>query len=102
MDLPGWNRLQVSFKAGKASAVHVWHFHRLGRTGKGLTALFDHLANRKVNLMILREGINLTTPAGRMIANVIVSMAQCEAEIRAERTIAGRAAACQRGKYLSR
>ena len=32
-----------SIEAGKASAIVVWRLDRLGRTAKGLTALFDDL-----------------------------------------------------------
>ena len=43
MDRPGWNKLMQSIEAGKASAIVVWRLDRLGRTAKGLTALFDDL-----------------------------------------------------------
>ena len=102
MDRPGWNKLEAALEAGKVAAVVVWRLDRLGRTAKGLTALFDDLVVRKVNLVSLREGIDLATPAGRMIANVIASMAQYETEIRAERVLAGQAAARARGKHLGR
>lgn len=102
MDRPGWNRLQSDLEAGKVSAVVVWRLDRLGRTAKGLTALIDDLVVRKVNLVSLREGIDLGTPAGRMIAHVIASMAQYETELRAERVIAGQTAAREAGKHLGR
>jgi DNA invertase Pin-like site-specific DNA recombinase len=41
----------------------VWRLDRLGRTAKGLTALFDDLVRRKVNLVSLRDGLDLSTPA---------------------------------------
>ena len=42
--------------------------------------------------------LDLSTPAGRMMANVLASMAQFETEIRAERILAGQAAARAKGK----
>ena len=58
----------------------------------GLTALFDELVALKVNFVLLKDGIDLGTPAGRLIANVLASVASYETEIRAERIAAGKAA----------
>jgi DNA invertase Pin-like site-specific DNA recombinase len=98
MDRPGWNRLIEDVRNGKVSAVVCWRLDRLGRTAKGLTALFSELAERRVNLVSLRDGIDLNTPAGRLMANVLASVAQYETEIRAERVLAGQAKARAEGK----
>ncbi|MBV9182563.1 MAG: recombinase family protein [Acidobacteria bacterium] len=37
--------------AGNVSTLACWRLDRLGRTAKGLTALFDDLIQRKVNLV---------------------------------------------------
>lgn len=97
MDRPGWNKLEGNLRAGKVSAVVVWRLDRLGRTAKGLTALFDELIQRKVNLISLRDGIDLGTAAGRLMANVMASVAQFETELRAERVLAGQAVAREKG-----
>lgn len=102
MDRPGMAKLLSNLGAGRVSAVVVWRLDRLGRTAKGLTALFDDLVNRKVNLVSLRDGFDLATPAGRLMANVLASVAAYETEIRAERVIAGQAAAREKGKHLGR
>jgi DNA invertase Pin-like site-specific DNA recombinase len=98
MDRPGWNRLQQAIDAGDVSQVVVWRIDRLGRTAKGLTALFADLQARKVNLVSLKDGLDLSTSAGRLMANVLASVAQFETEIRAERILAGQAAARDAGK----
>jgi DNA invertase Pin-like site-specific DNA recombinase len=100
MDRPAWNKLQAALEAGEVSAVVCWRLDRLGRTARGLTALFAELSERGVNLVSLREGIDLSTPAGRMLANVIASIAQYETELRCERIIAGQAAARAAGKSI--
>jgi DNA invertase Pin-like site-specific DNA recombinase len=97
MNRPGWNRLDKAMQQGQVSKVVVWRLDRLGRTAKGLTALFDELYQRKINLVSLRDGIDLSTAAGRMLANVLASVAQFETEVRAERVAAGQAAARARG-----
>ena len=73
MDRPGWKRLEADIDAGNVSAVVVWRLDRLGRTASGLTALFEKLAARKVNLVSLKDGVDLSTAAGRLIANVLAS-----------------------------
>lgn len=98
MARPGWARLWRDIEAGRVSAVVIWRLDRLGRTAAGLTALFDELIERKVGLVSLREGIDLSTPAGRMLANVLASVAQYETEVRQERVLAGQAAARAAGK----
>ena len=80
------------------SAVVVWRIDRLGRTAKGLTALFDDLRERKVNLVSLKDGLDLSTAAGRLMANVPASVAQYETEVRGERVKAGQAVARKHGK----
>lgn len=92
MERPGMVKLLADIRGGKIKTVVVWRLDRLGRTAKGLTALFDELVVLKVNFVSLKDGIDLGTPAGRLIANVLASVASYETEIRAERIAAGRAA----------
>jgi DNA invertase Pin-like site-specific DNA recombinase len=98
MDRPAWNKLTAAMQAGKVSKVVVWRLDRLGRTAKGLTALFDDLIAKKIGLVSLRDSLDLSTPAGRLMACVLASVAAYETEIRAERVLAGQAAARQNGK----
>lgn len=98
MARPGWDKLDAAIRAGNISQVVVWRLDRLGRTAAGLTALFDELIARKVNLVSLKDGLDLSTPAGRLMANVLANVAQYETEVRAERVLAGQAAARAKGK----
>lgn len=95
---PEWNKVDKLLKAGQLAAVLVWRLDRLGRTASGLTALFDELRARMVNLVSQRDGIDLSTPAGRMLAGVLASVAQYETEVRCERQLAGIAAAKSGGR----
>ncbi|HZZ29610.1 MAG TPA: recombinase family protein [Pirellulales bacterium] len=97
MERPGWKKLQAAIEHREVATVVCWRLDRLGRTARGLTALFDDLQHRGINLVSLREGIDLSTPAGRMLANMLASVAQFETECRAERVLAGQAAARERG-----
>lgn len=98
MDRPGWNKLAAEVELGQVSQIVVWRLDRLGRTASGLTALFDKLVAMKVGLVSLKDGLDLATPAGRLIANVLASVAAYENEVRAERILAGQSAAREAGK----
>lgn len=98
MDRPGWSKLEAAIRKGLVVSVVCWRLDRLGRTAKGLTALFDDLRERKVNLVSMKEGLDLATPAGRLMANVLASVAQYETEVRGERVKAGQTLARAKGK----
>ncbi len=102
LDRPGFNRLLDDVRGGKVSTIVIWRLDRLGRTASGLTALFDELRSRKVNLVSLKDGLDLSTAAGRLMANVLASVAAFETEVRAERVLAGQAAARDRGVRFGR
>ncbi len=98
MDRPGWRKLAEAMRAGHVSRVVCWRLDRLGRTASGLTALFDELRERKVGLVSIRDGVDLTTPSGRLMAGVLASVAAYENEVRRERIMAGQAVARAEGK----
>jgi DNA invertase Pin-like site-specific DNA recombinase len=100
LDRPGWIKLQSAIERGEVRRVVVWRLDRLGRTAAGLTKLFADLQDRKVGLVSLKDGIDLSTPAGRMLANVLASIAQFETEVRGERVRAGQEAAKAAGKSI--
>ncbi len=85
-------------RAGKVERIVVWRLDRLGRTTKGLCQLFDELAERKVDLVSLKDGFSLSSPAGRLHARIVASVAEYETKIRAERVAAGQAVARRKGK----
>jgi DNA invertase Pin-like site-specific DNA recombinase len=98
MDRSGMSKLLNDINAGRIESVVCWRLDRLGRTAKGLVSLFDDLQRRKINLISLKEGLDLSIPAGRLMANVLASVASFETEIRKERQMAGIAAAKAAGK----
>ena len=98
MDRPGWLRLEAAIDTGHVAKLVCWRLDRLGRTASGLTALFEKLRERRVVLVSIRDGLDLSTAAGRMMANVLASVAAYENEVRSERIVAGQNAARAVGK----
>jgi DNA invertase Pin-like site-specific DNA recombinase len=102
LDRPGMTKLLADLRAGRVKTVVVWRLDRLGRTAKGLTTLLDELVTLKVNFVSLKDGIDLGTPAGRLIANVLASVAAYETEVRGERIAAGKAAKAAKAEAIIR
>lgn len=98
MNRPGMDRLLDDLRAGRIERIVVWRLDRLGRTTKGLCQLFDELTERKVDLVSLKDGFSLASPAGRLHARILASVAEYETEVRAERVAAGQAVARRKGK----
>lgn len=98
MERPGMERLLTELRAGQVDRIVVWRLDRLGRTTRGLCQLFDELTERKVDLVSLKDGFSLVSPAGRLHARILASVAEYETEIRAERVAAGQAVARRKGK----
>lgn len=98
MSRPGMQKLMDDLHKGEVEAIVCWRLDRLGRTAAGLTKLFDDLRQHKCNLISLKDNLDLSTPAGRLNANIIASVAAYETEVRAERVKAGQEAARAKGK----
>jgi DNA invertase Pin-like site-specific DNA recombinase len=76
----------------------VWRIDRLGRTCRGLVSLFEELRDFNCNLVSLKDGIDLSTASGRLMANLLAGIASFETELRSERIAAGIKAKRRRGE----
>lgn len=76
----------------------VVRLDRLGRTTKHLIATVEQFAADGVQFSSLTEGIDTTTPAGKMTFTVLCAVAEMERDLIAERTRAGLKAARARGR----
>jgi DNA invertase Pin-like site-specific DNA recombinase len=89
MERPGWDRLWADVLSGRVNKIVCWRFDRLGRTARGLVVLRDELVARNVGLVSLRDGVDLSTPTGRMVFDIIANIAEYEREVSRERQQAG-------------
>lgn len=99
-DRPGLDRLLD--KAREGDTVVVWRLDRLARSMTNLLALVDTLQRRGVHLRSLHEEINTSTANGRLLLQFFGMMAEFEASLLKERTIAGLAAAKEQGRVGGR
>ena len=79
-----------------------WRLDRAGRSTLSILELLRTLEDRKIGFRSLTEGVDTTTPAGKMLATMLSAFAQMEREIIIERTHAGLAAARARGRIGGR
>lgn len=82
--------------------VVVTALDRLGRSLSGIVATVEELRGKQVALRSLREGIDYSTAAGRMVAGIFAVLAEYERELLRERKAAAAAAARRRGKHVGR
>ena len=99
---PQLNRLMAAAESKKFDAVLVWKLDRFGRSVRHLVTAVATLEEHGVAFISVRDNIDMTTPAGRLMFNVIAAMAQFERELICERVKAGMAAARARGKHVGR
>ncbi|WP_103382810.1 recombinase family protein [Pseudonocardia dioxanivorans] len=71
---------------------------RLGRSLEHLIALSNQLQAKQVDLVVLDQGIDTSTPVGRMFFQILGAIAEFEHALMSERTIDGLAAARARGR----
>ena len=76
---------------------------RLGRDALDVGATIKALAARKIEVLVLQLGkMDLTSPAGKLMLNMLSAVAEMERDLLVERTQAGLARAKQQGKTLGR
>jgi DNA invertase Pin-like site-specific DNA recombinase len=79
-----------------------WRLDRAGRSTLNVLELLRTLEERNIGFRSLTEGVDTTTPAGKLLATMLSAFAQMEREIIVERTHAGLAAARARGRVGGR
>ena len=80
----------------------VTKLDRLARSVAGLLDIAQRLEDKQVSLRILNMGIDTSTPTGKLMLNLLGSIAQFEREIMLERQREGIAKAKREGKYTGR
>ena len=99
---PALNRLLADAKRRKFEAVLVYRYDRFARSLRHLVnalAEFDALG---IHFVSLHEGVDTSTPNGRLVFGIFASIAEFERELIRGRVRSGLAAAKARGKRLGR
>lgn len=89
-------------KLASGDRLIIYSLDRLGRRAGELMYLVESLNKKGVILISQREGIDFSTPSGKLIAGIFASVAEFEREILSERTKNGLKAARIRGSQIGR
>ena len=100
MQRPEWRACDRGL--GKGDTLTVVRIDRLGRSLADLVSTLDDLAARGVHFRSLTEGIDTSTPLGRMFYQIAASFAEYERALIRERTCAGIDAARAAGRRIGR
>ena len=99
-DRPELHKLLGELRSG--DVLVVWKLDRLSRSLKDLLHQMDGLNAREAGFQSLTEKIDTTTPAGRMMMQMVGAFAEFEREMIRERTYAGLAVARSEGRIGGR
>jgi site-specific DNA recombinase len=93
-------RLLEDAQAKRFERVVFWKLDRLARNLRDLLDICDRLEALNVGIVSVQEAIDTGTPAGRMIRNVLGSLAEFERDIIIDRIKAGLAEKARQGELL--
>jgi DNA invertase Pin-like site-specific DNA recombinase len=99
---PTLHQLLTDAKRRRFDVVVCWRLDRLGRNLKHLIGLLDDLQALGVSFVSLAEGIDATTPAGKLQMHILGAIAEFERARIQERVRAGLARARTQGVRLGR
>jgi len=99
---PALNRLMADACRRRFDAILVWKIDRFGRSLKHLVNSLAELAALGVAFVSLRDNLDLSTPSGRLMFQIIGAMAEFERALIRERVRAGIRNAKAKGRRIGR
>lgn len=95
---PGLMRALAAVAAGDAEGVVAAKLDRISRSVVDFGTLLDWFRDADAALVALDVGVDTSSPAGRLVANVMASVAEWEREVIATRTRDGLKVAAAKGR----
>jgi DNA invertase Pin-like site-specific DNA recombinase len=99
---PELNRLMSDVHLRRFDVVLCWKVDRFGRSLKHLVNTLADLDSYGVAFISLRDNLDLSTPSGRLMFQIVGAMAEFERSLIQERVRAGLRNAKLKGKTLGR
>src|ERR1700712_3369119 len=99
LDRPALKRLLADIEAGKIDVIVVYKIDRLTRSLADFAKLVEAFDAKSVSFVAVTQQFNTTTSMGRLTLNVLLSFAQFERELSAERVRDKVAASRRKGKW---
>jgi len=99
---PSLDRLMADARRRRFDVLGCTKLDRLARSVHHLTSLVRELEALGIDLVVLDQSIDTSTPAGQLLFHVLGSIAEFERDLIRERTSAGMRAAKRRGARIGR
>ena len=99
---PALDELLQDAKRRRFDVLVCWRLDRLGRNLRHLILFLEELQSLGIAFVSLAEGIDATSPAGRLQMHILGAIAEFERARISERVVAGLARAKRQGKTLGR
>ena len=101
-DRPALDEMMKLATQRKFEVVMCWSIDRLGRSLQHLVEILNELQAMKIDLFFMQQGMDTTTPSGRMIFSVFGAIGEFERNLIRERVIAGQQRAKASGTHIGR
>lgn len=82
---PAYQKMMADIRSGKINLIMIADVSRLSRSVYDFGVLLRELEKYNASYLSMKEQFDTTTPAGRMMINMVVNMAQFEREQTSER-----------------
>ena len=99
---PHLDRLLADCRRRLVDAVVVYRYDRFARSLRQLVNALEEFRSLGIDFISLHEGVDTSTPNGRLVFGIFASIAEFERELIRDRVRSGLAAARTRGKKLGR
>lgn len=99
---PALNRLLADARRRRFDAVLVYRYDRFARSLRQLVNALGEFDALGIHFISLHEGVDTSTPSGRLVFGIFASIAEFERSLIAERVKSGQAAAKRRGVKFGR
>ncbi|AWW49449.1 recombinase family protein [Polynucleobacter paneuropaeus] len=101
-DRPALDEMMKLATQRKFEMVMCWSIDRLGRSLQHLVEILNELQAMKIDLFFMQQGMDTTTPSGRMIFSVFGAIGEFERNLIRERVVAGQQRAKAAGVHIGR
>src|ERR1700722_11227852 len=99
---PALDKMMADAKRRRFDAVVVYRYDRFARSLRHLVNALEEFRALGIEFVSIHEGVDTSTPNGRLVFGIFASIAEFERELIRARVRSGLAAARARGKRLGR
>jgi DNA invertase Pin-like site-specific DNA recombinase len=99
---PQLDSLLILCRRRRVDAVVVYRYDRFARSLRQLVNALEEFRSLGIEFISLHEGVDTSTPNGRLVFGIFASIAEFERELIRDRVKSGIAAARSKGKTLGR